>query len=170
MASFTRAFPSYEIVDDRRSVERTHFPWLEGFMKYTDLNLGDNFLTTPIDRVIGLVDAPGEARASVADLNSAGFGEDDIALLCGRKGAERLDVTGEEHGLLARFYRLLENSTDVEARYLREYRQNLLDGHFVLLVSASNDAQKTRALRVLAAHNGYSVRFYGLWTIEDLTS
>src|ERR1700687_4299997 len=93
----------------------------EAFLKYTDLNEKDNFLHQPRNQLVGVVNTPEELQAAVVELNKAGFGEDAIDVLCGKDGADRLDVTGEKHGPLARLYRFVE-----QAKNLGEYEQDLL--------------------------------------------
>ena len=54
-------------------------------MKYTDLNENDNFLRYPTNKLIGVVSTPEELQAAIVELNNAGFGEDAIDVLCGKK-------------------------------------------------------------------------------------
>ena len=84
-------------------------------MEFTSLNEGTNFLTYPANKVIGILSMPEELHAAVTELNNAGFHKEQVQVLCGEKGAERLDTTGERHGLLARVYRFLEKFGDMES-------------------------------------------------------
>src|SRR5256885_1079911 len=68
----------------------------------------DGLLTAPVDSVVALLDGPDEAHAALEELVGAGFARDRISVLCGPKGAERLDVSGRHHGLRGRIYRLIE--------------------------------------------------------------
>ena len=135
------------------------------FLKYTNLNEKDNFLRQPWNQLVGVVNTPEELQATVVELNKAGFGEDAIDVLCGKEGADRLDVTGEKHGLIARLYRFVE-----QAENLREYEQSLLSGHFLIAVKAAEEDVRAQALTILKSHGGHRIRFYGTWTIEGLAS
>jgi hypothetical protein len=79
----------------------------EAFLKYTDLNEHENFLCYPPNKLVGIVSTPEELQATIMELNKAGFGEDAIDVFCDKEGADRLDVTGEKHGPLARLYRFV---------------------------------------------------------------
>jgi hypothetical protein len=114
---------------------------------------------------VGVVNTPEELQATVVELNKAGFGKDAIDVLCGKEGADRLDATGEKHGLMAQLYRFFE-----EAENLRGYEQNLLSGHFLIAVKAAEEAKRAHALTILKSHGGHRVKFYGKWTIEGLVS
>jgi hypothetical protein len=60
-------------------------------MEFTSLNEGTNFLTNPAGKVIGIVNTPKELYAAVTELNNAGFQKEQLQVLCGEKGAERLE-------------------------------------------------------------------------------
>ena len=139
-------------------------------MKYTDLNEKDNFLHYPTDKLLGVINTPEELRATIVDLNAHGFREGEISVLCGKAGAERLDVTGKDHGVLARFYRFVEKAGDVESKDLTAYQQELLHGHFLLAIAAANKSKRQQALRTLQAHGGHEINFFGKLTIEQLAS
>ena len=103
-------------------------------MEFTSLNESDRFLSYPTNKIIGMVSTPDELHAAIAELNAAGFGEAQVQVLCGSKGAARLDVTGERHGFLARLYRFVEKFGDMESKHLSDYKSELLNGHFLLAV------------------------------------
>jgi hypothetical protein len=138
-------------------------------MEFTSLNEGTNFLTNPADKVIGIVNTPKELYAAVTELNNAGFQKEQLQVLCGEKGAKRLDTTGEGHGFLARLYRFVE-TFGAESRHLSEYESELLGGHFLLAVDISDEDDRRRVLDIFKAHGGHRVNFYGKWTIEGLAS
>lgn len=138
-------------------------------MKYTYLNETDNFFHYPTNKLVGIVSTSEELQAAIVELNKGGFGEDEIDMLCGKEGADRLDVTGEQHGLVARLYRFIEKFGDMESE-LREYRQELLSGHFLLAIDAADEDQKARALNILQSHGGRRVNFYGRWAVEGPAS
>jgi hypothetical protein len=139
-------------------------------MKYTDLNTKDDFLRYPTNKLIGVVTTPEELQATIAELNEAGFGKNEIDVLCGKEGADRLDVSGEHHGLLARLYRFIGKLGDIESKNLQEYQQELLRGHFVLAIQAADEDKRTQALNIIKSHGGHAVTFYGRWTVEGLAS
>ncbi len=139
-------------------------------MEFTSLNEGSNFLTYPTNKVLGIVNTPEELRGAVTELNSAGFQNDQVQVLCGQQGAERLDTTGERHGFLARLYRFLEKFGDMESKHLSQYKSELLDGHFLIAVDVADEGEQTRVLDVLKAHGGHRVNFFGQWTVEGLSS
>jgi hypothetical protein len=139
-------------------------------MEFTSLNEGTDFLTYPADKVLGILSTPEELYTAVTELNNAGFQKEQLQVLCGEKGAERLDTTGEGHGFLARLYRFVEKFGDMESKHLSGYKSELLGGHFLLAVDVSDEDDRTRVLDVFKAHGGHRVNFYGKWTIEGLTS
>jgi hypothetical protein len=139
-------------------------------MKYTDLNTKDDFFRYPTNKLIGVVATPEELQATITELNEAGFGEDEIDELCGKEGADRLDISGKHHGLPARLYRYIGRLGDIESKNLQEYEQELLNGHYVLAIQVADEDKRMQVLNVIKSHGGHAVTFYGRWTLEGLAS
>jgi hypothetical protein len=139
-------------------------------MEFTSLNEGTNFLTYPANKVLGILSTPEELYTAVTELNNAGFKKEQLQVLCGEKGAQRLDTTGERHGFLGRLYRFAEKFGDMESKHLSEYKSELLGGHFLLAVDILDDDDRRRVIDTFKAHGGHRVNFFGKWTIEGLIS
>ena len=139
-------------------------------MEFTSLNEGTNFLTYPANKVIGILSTAEELHAAVTELNRAGFNKEQVQVLCGEKGAERLDTTGEHHGFFARIYRFVEKFGDMESKHLSEYKSELLRGHFLLAIDVAEEDDRARVLNILKNHGGNRVNFFGKWTVEGLSS
>jgi hypothetical protein len=125
-------------------------------------------LRYPTDKLLGVVNTPEELQATVLELNAAGFGEREISMLCGKQGADRLDITGKDHGAFARVYRLIEKLGGY--KNLTDYQQQLLHGHFLLAIAAANKKKKQQALKALQSHGGHEINFFGKLAIERLAS
>jgi hypothetical protein len=139
-------------------------------MEFTSLNEGHDFLTYPANKVLGVLSTPEELHAAVTELNNTGFNQEQVQVLCGEKGAERLDTTGERHGFLARLYRFVEKFGDMESKHLSEYKSELLGGHFLVAVDVPDEDKRTGVLDVLKAHGGHRINYFGKWTVEGLSS
>ena len=126
----------------------------------------EGLLTAPVDRVVALLDGPDEAEAALEELVAAGFDRDQIFVLCGPKGAERLDVSGRHHGLRGRIYRLLERIGDERELLLRS-RDHLAAGGLLMTVPA-DDTEKSTAADILGAHGGHGMAHFGKGHWEPL--
>jgi hypothetical protein len=120
------------------------------------------------DSVVAFLDGPDQVEAAMEQLVKEGFDRDRIYVLCGSKGAERLDVSGEHHGLRGRVYRLLEWMSDEKGLLFRA-RDHLEAGGLVMSVPADED-QKAVAARVLGAHGGHGMAHFGREHWEPLGS
>lgn len=69
----------------------------------------------------------------------------------GKEGAERLDLTGKYHGLLARLFRSAEKAADLEYKEFREYWEELLSGHIIIGVKAADEDKRPQVLGILKA-------------------
>ncbi len=109
----------------------------------------DGLLTAPENRVLAHIDAPDDVAAPIEHLGNAG----------GPKGAERLDVTGEQHGLWGRTYRVMEWMGDERDVLLRS-GDHLAAGGLVVTVPA-DEASKARAAPILADHGAHDIAHFG---------
>jgi len=119
----------------------------------------DGLLKPGANSVIALLDEPDQAEAAVQDLVAQGFDGDSIYVLCGPKGAERLDVSGRQHGLRGRVYRLLEWLGDEKGGLFRA-RDHLAAGGLVISVPA-DEGQRSTAARILGSHGGHDMAHFG---------
>jgi hypothetical protein len=54
--------------------------------------------TSPVNRVIAVMDDPDEVASAIGHLVEVGYEREQIFVLCGPSGAERLDLSGRHHG------------------------------------------------------------------------
>ena len=128
----------------------------------------DGLLTAPENRVLAHMDTPDDVAAAIEDLGNAGVPADDVYVLCGPEGAERLDVTGEQHGLRGRTYRIMEWMGDERDVLLRS-GDHLAAGGLVVTVPV-DEAGKATAARILADHGAHDIAHFGKGHWEPLGS
>lgn len=119
------------------------------------------------DYVVGIFpDGPALERAAT-DLMERGFAEQELHAYCGIEGAHELDPTGEDHGLLTRLSRAVQN---VFSEYdgLREYAAAAAEGQCVLATPTADDEQRDAAVAVYRQHNADVITAFGKMTVERL--
>jgi hypothetical protein len=126
----------------------------------------DGLLTAPENRVLAHLDTPDALNAAVEDLVQAGFVQDEIFVLCGPKGAQRLDVSGREHGLRGRVYRVMEWMGDEREVLLRSGRH--LEAGGLVVTVPTDGSDKGTAGRILAEHGGHDIAHFGKGHWEPL--
>ena len=136
--------------------------------KQSNLHKDSDFILYPTNKVIGIIDDAADCKAALKDLNDAGFTAAEIEVLSGEEDAHRLDPTGEEHGPLARFARWIEKAGDRETEHVKRHEQEVLAGHFGIGVSAKEPEAREKVLKILKAHKGHFINFYGQWAIETM--
>ena len=119
----------------------------------------DGLIIAPENRVLAQMEDPPAVAAAIDDLAEAGFDRDEIWVLCGPEGAERLDVTGRDHGLKGRIYRVVERIGD-ERDLLLSLEEHLSAGGLVVTVPA-DDETKASAARILGDHGGHDMAHFG---------
>jgi hypothetical protein len=130
-------------------------------------NKSDEFISYPTNRVVGTIDDAGAAQAVVETLLETGFDTEGIEVLYGEEGMRRLDPTGEEHGLLARFQRAAVQWNE-EDKYLRQHVKDIRAGHFVIMVLAKEPEKREKVREILKSHGGHFIKFFGNWAIRSL--
>jgi hypothetical protein len=61
--------------------------------KQSEMHKESDFILYPTNKVIGIIDDPGDCKAALKDLKAAGFKTAEIEVLSGEEGAHRLDPT-----------------------------------------------------------------------------
>jgi uncharacterized protein len=125
----------------------------------------NRFIPYPTDRVVGTIDDPADTRTAIDTLVRAGFTRDDIDVLHGEAGLERLDPAGTDHGFLARFQRTLIRTAGPaeEYRHLRRHVDDVRAGRFVVMVLAKQTPERDLAAQILSSHGAGFIGFYGRW-------
>lgn len=129
-----------------------------------------DFIAYPINRVVGTIADAKTAHSAIDALLQSGFGPEDIDILHGLAGEQRLDPEGTEHGFLAQFQRTLVRTAGPaeEYRHLMHHLEDVRAGRFVIMVLAKEREQRTLAADILNAHGADFVGFYGRWAWEGL--
>lgn len=124
-------------------------------------------LAFPNGTVVGIVDDPESAAAALDGLIAAGVPEEEITVLYGDAGADRLDASGQRHGLLGKVRRLVQNYGDQDLPHVRRQAAELRRGNFVISAPAGDDDRDFVA-DILTTHGGHFVNHYGSWTVTRL--
>jgi hypothetical protein len=104
------------------------------------------------DQVIGIYANPDEVSHA---LRAAGY---EIEVMTGEQGHERLDPTGEEHGIGARMLRIAAFFGD-ERELLEEFDEAVQNGEAVV-AAETDDRDPEHAVEIMKAHGGrYLWRF-----------
>lgn len=122
----------------------------------------------PTNKVIGVIDDPRDAKATLNDLKAAGP-RDKVELLTNAAGARRIDVADEDRVVI----HVLGPAEKVPAFYdapviARRVEQELQAGHYLIGVTANDGEERERAHAILKSHGGHFINFYGRWAAEAL--
>ncbi|MEE8603537.1 hypothetical protein [Euzebya tangerina] len=123
-------------------------------------------LSTPRHEVTGIIADPSRAGEVVDALHGAGFGEDEIRLLCGPEAREALD---DHHGdgLLGRLAHAIEHF-GAEGGIRHEAVQALDEGQILVGVAAQDDAVKRQVVDALPADAVGHLRYWTRFEVEDI--
>lgn len=127
-----------------------------------------DFLTYRANVIVALMNDADEVVSAIDDLVQAGFAHDEIFVLSGPKGAERLDPSGRHHGLRRRLYRFVERFGG-EREHLERYAEHMAAGGFSIAVPADEN-RKDEAARILGSHGAHGMTHYGKGHWERLGS
>ena len=135
----------------------------------TSSETSDRLLAYPTNQITGLMDAPDAVAAAIDELVRAGFPHEQISVLCGEIGAQRVDPTGRHHGLRGRLIRLTEH-VGQEHEIWQQYAGHVVSGGFAVTVPARDHHQAGMAARVLHHHGGHHLVHFGAAHWEHLGS
>jgi hypothetical protein len=134
--------------------------------------VSDELLVYPTDKVVGVVEDAVRLDALRDDLSQAGVTSDQIEVLCGESGAERLDPDGEDSGPIASVIRTVQKALGEEATRLEQLNAAVESGAYVVQVALPEDGDedeaKRRIGRILHEGGARNVAFYGSLAVEEL--
>lgn len=115
-----------------------------------------DFLTYRPNVIIALMDSEDEVRAAFEELKEAGLPEDELFVLSGKHGAERLDPSGRSHGVRGRLSRLIDYFGD-QTEILERHARHMESGGFGVAAPADESQVETVSgiLHRHGAHDAY---------------
>jgi len=125
------------------------------------------FIGYPTDSLLAVLPDAESAAAAAADLRAAGVLDRDITILRGDEGADRLDGTGSQNGVIARLRRLVSFTLMDQLVDMAIYEQAVRDGQVVLMVKARG-THKAAAIDIVRRHGGHFINYYGRFATEEL--
>lgn len=124
------------------------------------------FISYPTYCVVGVVDDKLEAEAMMEDLAAAGL-RGNVSVLQGPEGADEIDASGSHHGLRARIVRLVQFTT-MDGEHSRRYESEARAGHWVIMVHLDGQEEAESIRRMMKAHGGHFINWYGRFHFETL--
>ena len=123
----------------------------------------------PRHRLFGVFDDPSVGRDAVEKLGpDLHPGEDDIWILYGEEGLQRLDVSGGMEGLRGRIVRIVELAMSSDIGYLRSLEGALESGGLVVSIPVA-DADAAQSLAdLLSASSGHSFAYFSNWEFQPV--
>ena len=133
-------------------------------------SVNSEFTFMPTNKVVGIIDDAGDAKAALRDLRAAGFAPNEIEVLTGEEAAQRIDVTCESHEVLVHVVRSTQKPPAYYDAPVIVWRveQELLAGHYGIGVIAVRPKAREKVREILKSHGGHFVNFYGRWAAEAL--
>ncbi len=130
------------------------------------------FTFDPTNKVVGSIDAAGDAKDAMRDLSAAGFAASDVELLTDREGAARMDMSGEGREAMLHVH-IFDSTQKVPAFYdspviVRRVEEELRASHYLIGVVAKDKEARERVREILKSHAGHFINFYGRFAAESL--
>jgi hypothetical protein len=128
----------------------------------------EGFRLQPTNHATAIIDNLDDVLSTMQDLRQAGFSDNDLSVFIGSDGLAKLDLHGENHGILGRIVRAADSLTSNQDAN-QEAEAALKEGSaYVMALTDGGEEQKRTAERILKAHHARNVRYYGQWTVEPL--
>jgi hypothetical protein len=121
----------------------------------------------PTDHLAAVLRDGREAERAVQDLRDAGF--DDVEVFDGPHALQAITAKEQKANPLARAWERLSIQGSDEADARQEALEALREGHAMVMVYATPGAPMDQAEGILKAHQAHALRYFGRWTITDLS-
>jgi hypothetical protein len=125
----------------------------------------------PTDKVVAILDTPGQASCAPDALVAGGFLESEIEILHGLEQAERLEETTGRRGFqdwwIRAFEKLRLQNAEIEVK--DRYEQALRKGGTAIAVLAPTEERKDRAAELIRKCGGRFINFFGRLNIQRIS-
>ena len=121
-----------------------------------------------VGRLIAVLDTPEAATAARSALIGAGIDPVAIEAFAGAAAATAFDPSGSRHGLLGRFFRILEFSWADQAPDFAWYEAAIREGRVVLSVRVRSQRRVAHVARILEEHGGHFINHFGWFETQEL--
>jgi hypothetical protein len=129
----------------------------------------EGYVFSPVNRVTAFFDSNDQLGPALQSLRDAGFTDQEIDVFVGEEGAQKLDLSGQHHGLAVRLWRQVEAvfSDQTELHQLAD--QTLRAGGIIIGVfTGGNEEKKEQATQILKANQARQIHFWGHLTVDRL--
>ena len=137
---------------------------MEGATDYED----ESSLKNPVNQVLAVLDPSIDTKAVIRSLNQAGFPEDSIGVLGGRKDKDKLTKATGKHGWLTKLAQIGPSLGDLDAHHLRNYAKALEENRTVISVVAETEEKRREIADLLKRYGASYINSYGMFSIEAL--
>jgi hypothetical protein len=118
--------------------------------------------------MLAAFDDPIDAAAAATTLRSSGIADDDISVLRGDEGADRLDGSGSANGPIAKARRMVSFAVMDQLPDFTWYEHAVRRGGAVLMVRVRGDEAKRRVASTLRANHAHFINHYGRFATEEV--
>jgi hypothetical protein len=122
----------------------------------------------PTNHLLAVFEDPAAAEEAARDLLAAGFPTDEVTVLRGDEGADRLDGLGAVGGPWHRIVRLFQFMTMDQMPDFLTYEAALRTGRAVLAVRVKDRRSMLAARDRLLEAGGHFMNFFGRFSTEEV--
>lgn len=126
-------------------------------------------ITYPTNRLLGVIDATDAAARATTALTDAGLAPDEVVLLVGEEGRDRLGRLGHDPNALSRLVRMLQFTLMDQMPDFLVYEQALMDGRAVIAVQVADRDGMLEAAAVLERHGAHFLNYFGRLSTEEVS-
>ena len=126
-------------------------------------------ITYPTNRLIGVLVTPGDAALARDALVAAGVARDDIVVLTGDEGRDRLGRLGSAPNVLSRVVRLFQFILMDQTPDFIVYEAAIAEGRAVIAVPATPRDRMLAAAEVLERQGAHFLNVFGRFQTEEVS-
>jgi hypothetical protein len=121
-----------------------------------------------VGRLIAVLDSVDQVETARAALVAAGIDPGAIETFAGADAAAAFDPSGARHGLLGRFYRILEFSWADQAPDFAWYEAAVREGRVVMSVRVRGQRHVAHVARIIEDAGGHFINHFGWFETQEL--
>ena len=126
-------------------------------------------ITYPTNRLLGVIDVPADATRAADALVGIAVAPEEIVVLVGEEGRDRLGRLGQHPNAFSRIVRALQFTLMDQTPDFLVYEHALLDGRAVLAVRVTEREGMLEAAAVLERHGAHFLNYFGRLSTEEVS-
>ena len=126
-------------------------------------------LSYPTNNTFGFFESLGDVEFLIEDLHKHKFADEDINLLKGMRGIDKIDLSGDRHSVFEKMIRVSQQFWKVgDWKFFEKADDELRQGHCLVSVFTADEHGKDTISNLMKKHHGHDITYFNSMYVENI--